>query len=81
MGADEGAVKPDATPEEVKQVLESENPQIFSQAVSLAALCSSRAAVISFLPSYSTRTDMAMPEEPFERSRSGIRILKRLKRR
>ncbi|KAJ9119057.1 hypothetical protein QFC22_003548 [Naganishia vaughanmartiniae] len=26
-------VKPDATPEEVKQVLESENPQIFSQAL------------------------------------------------
>lgn len=34
LGADESTVKPDATPEEVKQVLESENPQIFSQAVS-----------------------------------------------
>ncbi len=27
-------VKPDATPEEVQQVLETDNPQIFSQAVS-----------------------------------------------
>jgi len=30
----DATVKPDATPEEVQQVLETENPQIFSQAVS-----------------------------------------------
>lgn len=36
VGADKArrTVKPDATPEEVQQVLETENPQIFSQAVS-----------------------------------------------
>ena len=38
MGVPGHTVKPDATPEEVKQVLETENPQIFSQAVSFGGL-------------------------------------------
>ena len=45
-------VKPDATPEEVKQVLETENPQIFSQAVSARGIRSKNPVVLVAKPRF-----------------------------
>lgn len=75
--ADTTAVKPDATQDEINEVLESDNPQVFSQAVRCLGFRRRR----TDNPSFSTRTVTVLRVVLTAKSKKDMPTFKRSKRR